>query len=83
MISFRNFGLLTKVVFIIVGILLSFFALSTFLNYRQQRTFILEESVEKARIIASEAIQAREYISKQLQIGGFVHAHWRTGGPGS
>lgn len=70
MISFRNFGLLAKVVFIIAGILLSFFALSTFLNYRQQRNFILEESVEKARIIASEAIRAREYISRQLQIGG-------------
>jgi PAS domain S-box-containing protein len=69
MISFRNFGLFAKVNIIVAGILLSFFALSTFLNYHQQKAFILEESVEKARIIASEAIQAREYLSRQLQIG--------------
>jgi PAS domain S-box-containing protein len=69
MISFRNLGLLAKVNIIVVGILLTFFALATFLNYHQQKTFILEESVEKARIIASEAIQAREYLSRQLQIG--------------
>jgi PAS domain S-box-containing protein len=69
MISFSNLGLLAKVNIIVVGILLTFFALATFLNYHQQKTFILEESVEKARIIASEAIQAREYISRQLQIG--------------
>jgi PAS domain S-box-containing protein len=69
MISFSNLGLLAKVNIIVVGILLTFFALATFLNYHQQKTFILEESVEKARIIASEAIQAREYLSRQLQIG--------------
>jgi len=69
MISFRNLGLLAKVNIIIAGILLSFFALATFLNYHQQKSFIIEESVEKARIIASEAIQAREYLSRQLQIG--------------
>ncbi len=66
---FRNLGLLTKIVLIIAAILVSFFALSTFVSYRQQKAFIIEESVEKARIIAIEAIQAREYISSQLQLG--------------
>ena len=79
MISFRNFGLLAKVNIIVAGILLSFFALATFLNYHQQKNFILEESVEKARIIASEAIQAREYLSRQLQIGDVELSHGRYG----
>ncbi len=66
---FRSFGLLTKVNLIVAIILLAFFALSTWINYRQQRTATLEEAVEKARIIAFEAIRAREYMSIQLMEG--------------
>lgn len=69
MTPFRSFGLLTKVNLIIVGILLAFFGLSTWINYRQQRAVTIEEAVEKSRIIAYEAIRAREYISGQLKEG--------------
>jgi len=65
----RNLGLLTKINLIIAVILLVFLGLSTLLNYRLQKAYIVDESIEKARIIASEAIRAREYISDQLQIG--------------
>jgi PAS domain S-box-containing protein len=69
MTPFRSFGLLTKINLIIVGILLAFFALSAWINYRQQRAVTIEEAVEKSRIIAYEAIRAREYISEQLKDG--------------
>jgi PAS domain S-box-containing protein len=69
MTSIRPFGLLTKINLTIAGILLAFFALSTWLNYRQQRAVTIEEAVEKSRIIAFEAIQAREYLSRQLKDG--------------
>lgn len=66
---FRNLGLATKSIVIIALVFLFFFALTTVLTYRQQRDFIVGEAVEKARIIASEAIRAREYISDQLEKG--------------
>jgi PAS domain S-box-containing protein len=65
----RNRGLLTKISLVIAVILLLFFGISTYINYFQQKAFILEEAVEKARIVAFEAIRAREYISNQLQVG--------------
>ncbi len=65
----RSLGLLAKINLIVVVILLVFFALSALLNYRQQKAFILQEAVEKARIVAFEAIRAREYISDQLVAG--------------
>ena len=67
--ALRSFRLLTKINLTIVAILLAFFALSTWLNYRQQRAVTIEEAVEKARIVAFEAIQAREYLSRQLKDG--------------
>lgn len=66
---FRNRGLLTKINLVIAAILLILFALSTYLSYRQQKAFILEEAVEKARIFAFEAIRTREYLSNQYQLG--------------
>jgi len=66
----RNLGLLYKVILIVTVILLSLFALATYLSYRQQKAFIIGEAKEKARIIASEAIQTREYISDELDSGG-------------
>jgi len=70
MASYRNLGLLTKISVIVTLTLLTFFALATFLNYRQQRDFIVSEAVDKARIVAFEAIRTREYLSVELQNGG-------------
>ena len=69
MALFRNLGLLAKITLVVAAILLIFFSFTTYLDYRQHRDFIVGEAVEKARIIASEAIRAREYLSDQLQIG--------------
>jgi PAS domain S-box-containing protein len=66
MMSYRHLGLLTKVNIIIAVTMVSFFCLSTYISYRQQRDFIIEEAVEKARIVAFEAIRSREYLSSQL-----------------
>lgn len=69
MALFRNLGLLTKITVVVTAILLAFFVIATFIDYRLHQGFIIAESAEKARIIASEAIRAREYLSDQLQIG--------------
>ncbi len=65
----RNPGLLAKINLIIAVILLTFFALYTFLNYRQQTARTIEEAVEKSRIIAAEAIRTREYLSREYLQG--------------
>ena len=69
MTPFRSLGLLTKINLIIAAILVVFFALSTWINYRQQRAVTIEEAVEKSRIVAFEAIRTREYLSAQLKEG--------------
>ncbi|HKK00939.1 MAG TPA: DUF3365 domain-containing protein [Desulfuromonadales bacterium] len=69
MAVFRNRGLLTKINLVIAAILLAFFALITFVSYRHQRRFVIDEAVQKARIIAYEAIRTREYVSGELQKG--------------
>ncbi len=66
---FRNTSLLIKIILVVTAIVLSFFGFATFIDYRLHREFIIGESVEKARLISSEAIRAREYISNQLQVG--------------
>ncbi|MBE0599417.1 MAG: DUF3365 domain-containing protein [Desulfuromonadales bacterium] len=75
----RKLGLLGKFNLIIAAILLSFFLLTTFLNYQQQRAFILHQAVEKARIIAFEAIRTREYLSIEYQSGGVQLSEERYG----
>lgn len=75
----RTLGLLGKINLLIAAILLSFFALTTFLNYQQQKSFILQEAVEKARIIAFEAIRTREYLSVEYQLGGVRLSEERYG----
>ncbi len=75
----RNPGLLAKINLIIAIILLSFFALFTFLNYRQQSANTLDEAVEKARIIAAAAIQSREYLSQEYLRGRVVLSEERYG----
>lgn len=67
--SRRSFSLLSKINLIIAVILLAFFGISTWINYRQQKAVTIEEAVEKSRIIAFEAIRAREYLSQQLKSG--------------
>ncbi len=79
MALFRNLGLLSKITLVIMVILLAFFALTSYVRYRQQRAFIMEEAVEKARIVAFEAIRAREYISDELQRGGVELSKERYG----
>ncbi len=69
MASMRNLSLTAKVNLVIALILLLFFALSTYFSHRQQTRFIIGEAVEKSRIIAFEAINTREYLSNQYQIG--------------
>jgi len=69
MSTFIRFGLLTKVILTIAVIMLVFFSISSYLTYRQQRALIIEDATEKARVVAFEAIRAREYISSQLQAG--------------
>jgi PAS domain S-box-containing protein len=66
---FRNLGLLSKITLVVMIILLAFFALFSILNYRRQRAITLGEAVEKARIVAFEAIRTREYLSQQLLAG--------------
>ncbi len=69
MALFRNRSLQTKVNLVIVGVLIAFFALYSFVTYRQQRALMIDEAVEKARIIGAEAIRVRQYISAQLLEG--------------
>jgi PAS domain S-box-containing protein len=76
---FRNRGLLTQMILIIAVILLTFFVLSIFAAYRQQETFIIEEAVEKSRIIAFEAIRTREYLSARLLEGNVQLSEERYG----
>jgi PAS domain S-box-containing protein len=69
MAMLRDLSLLIKITIIVASILLAFLVLCIYFDYRQQKLFVIEEAVEKARILASEAIQAREYLSSQLQAG--------------
>jgi len=67
--NLKNLSLQVRITLIIVVILALFFGLSSYLNYRQQRAFIMAEAVEKARIVAFEAIRTREYLSRELLAG--------------
>lgn len=64
-----RFGLQAKINLIVAAILLCLFGLFSWVSYRQHRDFIIAEAVDKARIIASETIRAREYVSDQLKRG--------------
>jgi len=76
---FRDRGLQTKINLIILVILIGFFGLFSFVSFRQQKGYIVEDAVEKARIIASTAIRSRQYISAQLQAGGVELTRERYG----
>ncbi len=65
---YRNLGLLTKINILVAIVLLIFFAISAFLNFRQLESFTVQEATEKARQAASHAIHTREYLSQQYQL---------------
>jgi len=65
----RRFGLLTRTNLAILLILAVFFVLTVFFSYRQVRQLVMTESVEKARLISRQAVEMREYMSKNLRLG--------------
>ena len=65
---YRNLGLLAKINIVVAIILLAFFAVSSYLNFRQLESFTVQEATDKARQAASHAINTREYISQQYQL---------------
>lgn len=70
MSTWRSMGLLARLNLIIVTVLLIFFAIGIFFSYRLQQDYVLKEAVEKARLVAQEAIRTRDYLSRQLVSGG-------------
>jgi PAS domain S-box-containing protein len=62
-------GLQARTNLVVAATLLGFFLVTVWLDYRQQEEFVLLESVERARLIAFEAIRTRDYLSEQLQKG--------------
>lgn len=76
---FRKRRLQTKINLIILVILLIFFGLFSVITFRQQKGYIVEEAVEKARIVASTATRGRQYMSSQLQAGGVELTRERYG----
>ncbi|MDY6848788.1 MAG: DUF3365 domain-containing protein [Thermodesulfobacteriota bacterium] len=67
---FRNLSLLTKITVIVAGILVVFFGLNSLLHYRQVKSVILDEALQKAREAAFHAVHTREYLSEQYQSRG-------------
>jgi hypothetical protein len=70
MSPFRNLSLLTKITVIVAGILVVFFGLTSLLHYRQVKSVILDEALQKAREAAYHAVHTREYLSEQYQSWG-------------
>ena len=66
----RDLNLLTKIVLVVSAIMALFFLIFGTYAYRHQSALILGEAVRKARIVAFEAIRAREYLSGALIEGG-------------
>lgn len=66
---FRKLSLLSKLTIVTVLVLLIFFVLAGYLDYRQEREKMLETAVAKARILSEEAIRTREYLSDQYLVG--------------
>lgn len=54
---------------VVAATLLGFLLVGVWLDYRQQEKFVMQESVERSRLIAYEAIRTRDYLSEQLQKG--------------
>ncbi|RME38423.1 MAG: DUF3365 domain-containing protein, partial [Deltaproteobacteria bacterium] len=69
MSTWRTMGLLARINLIVVAVLVFFFAAGIWFSYRLQRDYVLQEAIEKARLVAQEAIRTREYLSRQLVTG--------------
>lgn len=66
---FRRLSLLAKMTLSVALVLLIVFLVAGYLNYRQERENIVRVAVEKARILAGEAIRTREYLSDHYLSG--------------
>lgn len=69
MTIWQNFSLRTKINALLLLVMVVFFAISLFWQYRQQHSFLFAEAIDKAQIITAEATRTREYISQQLKAG--------------
>ncbi len=76
---FRKLRLQGRTNLVVAATLLAFFLITVWLDYRQQEQFVLDESVEKARLIAYQTIRTRDYLSAQLQQGDVVLNESRVG----
>ncbi len=65
----RDLSLLTKITLVVSAIMAVLFVIFGVYAYRNQSAVVLGDAVDKARIVASEAIRAREYISQALVDG--------------
>lgn len=70
MASWRNLRLQTRITLILFLVLLIFFGLGSYWQYAQLRQLVLDEAIDKARIIATEANRTRDYLAEQLEAGG-------------
>jgi len=76
---FRNLSLLTKMTLVIDLVLLSFFSLANYLDYRRETEQGIGNAVEKARLLSLGAIHAREYLSDHYERGHIVLSEQRFG----
>ena len=76
---FHRLRLQARTNLVVVVTLVAFFLLTAWLDYRQQRDFVMQESVERSRLIAYEAIRTRDYLSQQLQKGQVKLTRERVG----
>lgn len=65
----RDLNLFIKITLLLVIIMAGAFLFFSRINYRLQEQYVVAEAVEKARLVAFEAIRTREYLSRQLQEG--------------
>lgn len=77
--SIRKLSLWTKFNLVIALVLLLFFALAAWLDYRQQQQTVIRDSVEKSRLLAAAAVKTREYVSNQLRDGDVALSRTRYG----
>lgn len=70
MLLFHRLRLQSRTNLVVAATLLAFFLVIVWLDYRQQEQFVLDESIEKARLIAYQTVRTRDYLSAQLQRGG-------------
>ena len=75
----KKLSLLSKMTLVIALVLFSFFALASYLDYRQESEKMVRAAVDKARILTVEAIRTREYLSDQYMAGNVELSEKRFG----